>query len=609
MGLTLLGQGCGAKSTEKDLDLEKVLTGFILSTSVSSFKAQTAPLAIPGSLKALGFTSHLSPTPQLRRRVVADAASSLALTCATLSSTPVVADGDIEADGSFILSIKDLLGEPMSCSLVDGTGAAQATVMIQDEDNKDLNGEPQYKETLALTDGVDLGEIVYNADTQEVVVPSTLIRAAEKEVAFVSTELFDPSGTWTIAPLDFEPRRGLRTLCPANSQNCHGPKAGESVYFKKFVGLEAASQKSVHALQLWRSQASAQACGDKIGLSSAEQLTRSISFAANTAADGAFNFPTSLEFQDPSTQATLTATVTQGYKLSTATTSHQQRLCTSVEMDIEGRGTQTRVWKCGPNAYGEYMLHAGGGCTRTNSDKPVRMQPQDWSQMGAWSTPELVGERGFRKSTASGTVNGEAVTCVNMQAVLSSTNTVKSTMMNFDHSSLPMVYSGSSNAPVSCASAAVPSGANAATVDLVSKMQNLCYADYYQQNLNEESSACMPRIQANWSASTAAESVRVDFRPRNLLFMDQYVPNAEGDGGSILTRQIDQRGIQMTGGGENQWIPCEIIETGALSLKKIDANKMLVTFTSSQVTTDVNKPACMAEFTGSRETFMFYMTK
>jgi hypothetical protein len=84
------------------------------------------------------------------------------------------------------------------------------------------------------------------------------------------------------------------------------------------------------------------------------------------------------------------------------------------------------------------------------------------------------------------------------------------------------------------------------------------------------------------------------------------LPTPDGKGGSILTRQERFDGVQVNG---NSWVNCRVIETGGLSFKKISESKMLAIYQSSRISTSTAKPACMAEFTGKRKTFMFYLTK
>ncbi|MBK7963608.1 MAG: hypothetical protein IPK04_21885 [Bdellovibrionales bacterium] len=61
--------------------------------------------------------------------------------------------------------------------------------------------------------------------------------------------------------------------------------------------------------------------------------------------------------------------------------------------------------------------------------------------------------------------------------------------------------------------------------------------------------------------------------------------------------------------GENSWVSCAVIDTGSLTIKKITDSKVLLVYQSSVVTSSTAKPACLAKFTGKKETFVFYGTK
>jgi len=74
----------------------------------------------------------------------------------------------------------------------------------------------------------------------------------------------------------------------------------------------------------------------------------------------------------------------------------------------------------------------------------------------------------------------------------------------------------------------------------------------------------------------------------------------------LLTRQEHYQGVNVDG---TSWVNCRVVEVGGLSVKKISATKLLATYQSSLITTSTTKPACMAAFNGTRETFMFYLNK
>ena len=208
---------------------------------------------------------------------------------------------------------------------------------------------------------------------------------------------------------------------------------------------------------------------------------------------------------------------------------------------------------------------------------------------------------GIREVNCSGTASinstPTAVTCKNKWAVTdSSFNVLTSPSANFDWSSMTQITAGT---PCSAISTATNSSQ-------IAQLQ--CYAAYYDRSgMREESSACLPQIDMDWSATTAANFIKVDeIRPSGLIFFEQFMPLNDGSGGSMVTRQEHFDGVQVNG---DSWVNCRIVETGALSIKKLSATKMLATYQQSTVTTSTSKPACLANFTGERKTFMFYLTK
>ena len=116
----------------------------------------------------------------------------------------------------------------------------------------------------------------------------------------------------------------------------------------------------------------------------------------------------------------------------------------------------------------------------------------------------------------------------------------------------------------------------------------------------------MPRLNMDWTATTVAEFIKKDTRPNSLVFFEQYKPFPDGSGGSITSRQENFQGVSVDG---TSWVNCSVIETGTLTVKKVTDSKLLVNYQSSTVTSSTAKSACMAKFTGKKETFMFYMTK
>lgn len=525
--------------------------------------------------------------------------------CATATSPVKHGSGTVAADGSFSISIEGGANQPMSCYLVDASGNRAADFLISDSSKKDLNGANQVSGTAAFSKNASMGTVTFDPNSGEVTVPSANIASSVAASAPASTVVFDPTGAWTINAVDFTLPPGVKSPCTGGGgggggHNCNGPPEGQSIYMKMWKGVQTSDNSDVYGLQLWQSSAQYASCGSKIGLTSAIKTSLGIDFSANGASDDVFPFSTSVaNFNDqtPGGPGVATVTLTNNWKMDTAKSQYDiMPNCGPHDITIGGI-TYSNAWACGPDSSSQYQIQLGGGCVVTSTGAAVQMN--DWSGItcGAASTDGS----GIKTMTCTGNamVNSvsTAVTCTNKWAVTNSSYVVQPAG-NFNWADL-----NASKVASGTLCSAMPTGTASADI-----AQLQCYANYYQQSgLENASGACLPKVDMDWSATTAAAFAVVDkIRPSGLVFFEQFKPFADGSGGTMVTRQEHFDGVQVNG---NSWVNCRVIEMGGLTVKKISDTKMIATYQSSTVTTSLTKPACMAKFTGARETFLFYLNK
>jgi hypothetical protein len=514
--------------------------------------------------------------------------------CATTTSPVLYGTGTVGADGKFSVSIVGGAGQPMSCFLVDSAGDKVADFLVEDTASKDLNGKSERTSTMTPSGNLDMDTVTFNPDTGEATFPKSNISTEISTT--VASSVFDPTGAWTIGSVDFTLPSGVKALCTQaqeDAHTCNGPKDGMTIYMKMWTGTKTTGGDAVYGLQLWQSQASYNTCGGKVGLSTAQKTSIGVDFSANGAADAEFTFPSSVTFNDSIVGGTSSPTLTDNWIMSTAVTQYDLFPgCESVASVTLDSKVYTNAWRCGPDGNGRYNIGLGGGCTDSAGKK---VQVSNWTGISCPGGPTTI-SAGIYSQNCSGntTISGvsTAVTCTNKWAVVNSSN-VPLAAVSFDYNSMTKIASG-----VLCTDA---------TLNPYPMARLRCQADYYYRSgLSESRDNCMPRVNMDWSATSATDFIHKDFRPSGLVFFEQYKPFGDGSGGAMTTRQEHYDGAQV---GGNEWVSCAVIDTGSLNLKKISDSKMLATYQSSVVTSSTAKPACLAKFSGKKETFVFYITK
>ncbi len=578
---------------------------FAACTKGSSSSSTSTAIVVSGKINVSAGSQKARAFDSEKLSALTVNLSSYSVTCATLTPPIQTGTAAMDSSGNFSINIPDSNGQPMSCHMVDATGVSVGDFLLTDSANKDMNGHDSVSSTIALHGNADLGTVNYDPDAKEVTVPKANVSSSLVDTSTVAT-VFDPTGAWTISAADFTLPPGVASVCTGGGggggNNCDGPPAGQTIFMKLWKGAVVSSGADVYGLQLWENQASFNTCGGKVGLPAAQQTAIGVSFSQQGTANADFSFATSVNgFADLANNNILTnINLTENWKMSNAKSQYNiQTACGPHDLTVGGVN-YANSWRCGPDPThsNHYQYQLGGGCFVSGTTTPINVD--NWGNINCGAAVEDAPTK-VVTSTCTGTFtpsggSSTAVTCSNKWVITDSSDVPLSNGA-FDWTALngSQIPSGTL-----CSSGLFP---NTPAGD-IARLQ--CYSNYYwQSGMSHNSNACMPRVDTDWSASTAADFVHVDFRPSALVFFDQYRPNTDGNGGQILTRQERYNGVNVNG----SWINCRVIESGGLSFKKISPTKLLAIYQSSSISTSTSKPACMAEFAGSHKMFMFYLNK
>lgn len=616
--LSILAEGCSSSNTASTTSKDLTVSGTISATSSAStdYLAEE-PTDSLKDLHDAGIT-HIENLLAIERSghpIVPKATNITGYTvsCTAKTSPPTAFTGTVGSDGTFSVKGTSAVGVPFSCDLLDTSKTVVASFIYTDSSKKDMAGNAQAQDSPPFkSDTAKLGSISYDSATGEVTVDASKVVDSSGSAAIGTssavTTPFDPTGTWEMSDVDFTLPTGFRALCKESetadstgnkNDRCQGPQAKMFIFFNRLTGTKTSDNSTIYGLQVWTGQSAAKAkasftnCGSMTGLSSTAASALGISFANNTTAtSGAFTFTSSVTDR----QTNSTATITDFYKLSTATSRFEMQNCGPATATIGGKAQNG--WKC-TDASGNYQINLAGGCVNS-AGKAVQPKNDDWSSMKSASWSESSLGSGFYKSTATGTMTTTAgtstsVTCTSVYGTFDSTGAAIA-RNKFKWDTITKLISKDAN----CSTGAT---------DLV-KAQ--CYANYYfMSGLNDggASSGCFPRINTDWSQTDATKFITIDFKPAGLALMDQMT-YADTSTATLLTKQVGIRGAAVQNSdGQQQYIPCGVIDKGGLTVKKVTDNKLLVTYVSALSTSSTNIPACVSEFGSKTDKFMFYLTK
>ncbi|MGK5083407.1 hypothetical protein WDW37_08870 [Bdellovibrionota bacterium FG-1] len=611
-----MSTGCGSSATPvaaTDLSLK----GTFAATAASARMAQRS------------LASRLNRGDQELRYLIGDGAQATAsidytaysLQCATSDVPPVLVSGTIGSDGKFNIAIAGGGGKALNCNVLDATGAVAAALMLSDSAKTDMNGNPQVNGSPAFKAGTTtLGDITLDLTTGDATVPaaqpvdesgaSAVISGA---AALAGGTPFDPTGTWKITAYDGTLPTGVTSTCPAqvpgqqNNSGCNGPPADMNLYLNRLQGTNVSDSSTVYGLQMWQDSSAANApidsftaCGEMTGLAAADLAKAGVDLSSYGAKSGGFTFPATIA--DP--YAGSTATITEGYKLSTAKAQFTMQNC--VNKTYSGKP----VFVCGPDTAGNgspggrYQASLGGGCVNaagTAVDLGNNWSLVTWGSCTSVATPGLTG---FTTSSCAGTYSGAAITCTNASGVFNDVDLATSPALQTDQQghTWGAAFNFSGVAP------AMTQGQLCSVVtDGLTKAN--CYAMYYEQHIGHGASGCLPRVDMDWTATDPAKFATTNFRPQSLVFMDKLT-YSDANTASMLTEQFQHEGVQVQNSSrQNTWVNCAVVEKGGMSFTKVSDTKILATYVSSTTTSTLDQPACVATYGSAKSKFVFYLIK
>lgn len=116
-----------------------------------------------------------------------------------------------------------------------------------------------------------------------------------------------------------------------------------------------------------------------------------------------------------------------------------------------------------------------------------------------------------------------------------------------------------------------------------------CYADYYFNNDEGDSSECIADINLNWAAETADNFVLKNDGP--VRARTQYVMNLMSYTSPTTVSVNDSREYFRGVESGNEWVDCRYVESNQISMSKIDDNTMQMELIIESRTAD-EKAAC-----------------
>ncbi|MCB0391604.1 MAG: hypothetical protein KDD58_09940 [Bdellovibrionales bacterium] len=575
------------------------------SSKEDSAPASGESLVISGSLNAAASNKLFSKSLLALSSQSIDV-SELEIYGLAFSDPPEVQTVELESDGSFTLTFSSAAaGAPISLIFRYKSTSAKAgeqvgVVKFVDDSEKDIDGDSSSSSSIALSGTVSLGNLNIN-DDGEVEVPVTQISSniANKEVD--SSSGFNFTGNWIFKEFDKTLPSGYSQVCAANDNNCNGPAVDMPIHLVRIDGKKynadstcqaAANNETFDAdsdtcggttgsedkymIQVWQSETARTTCGGLLGFKNeAAKAYANIDFSSSGVTEGEF---------------TWSAGFTDGWKATNATSSHDQYNCGPAQV-TDSNNKKYQGWKC-TDTSGDYQINLEGGCVDANN-QPVHVT--DWENI----TPDncnsaaVTGLTGYQENTcvytnedpdgAGGELSAMNFTCKHIYGQFDSDDS-PDTDNSFD-------WSDVESNPI------VANGANCSSITantdekIIAQLQ--CYADYlWQQNLENDDSKCIRRVELNWGATDPNEFVlKSNGPPRAMtLFVLSKFNYDSSSSGYFEDGDVYYRGIQ-TG---DSWTNCKVKENFRMTFKKRDSSTLVGEMVQEMVLLDTGKEACVA---------------
>lgn len=605
------------KKTLLLMALPALIVGCGDSSSSSSSTASTVSISgsITNSTTALTASGLYLARPSLSDMSVGEivfgnaAVTSSGDKVVCITSEPPVAryTATIDSNGNFSMDIPK--GLSVGCEIQSGTDSStKASFLVSKTSGKDMRGHTQVMDRFVLGSGASLGNISYGDDKKATITESTFGSAIE---TVAITNPFNPTGTWTVSAVDFTLPTGYEGLCAANSQDCSGPAAGESLYIKRLDGYEwsngARTGNQKYGIMVWGSQQAFQSCGSKLGVSYDDAKTYGgIDLTESGVNGGAYNWSTSV------TKSGTTYNLTDGWKIASATSSYSINNCQMATVGgLPG-------WKCTENqggADGDYQVSLGGGCINTATNEAVNVT--NWTGMNCTNETLTGTFSGYNKNTCTATAldhdSNTATAAINVSCTFTSgCFTAAGAAASCDNGSGAGHFNWSNVGTIVAQNALCSSISTADDKHALAQLQ--CYSNaYWQAGISRETTACLPSLRTDYSATSAANFIIAQNGPQKAEteYVFEQLDYKNDNTASFMMNEEYSKGAQVNSNGQNMWINCKVAEKFSMTFTKRTDSKILADFTVETTLIDTKK-ACFANKSSlGIGTFksMFYMTK
>lgn len=543
-------------------------------------------LVISGSLASSYTASALKPASLKQSLTLSD----LEIYAIAFTSPPVIAQADVNADGSFSVALPGAKGASITAVFRDtaNAGSVVGTVEFKDTSNKDLNGEAKSSSSIVLADTVNLGNLSISDDGTVVVDVATIATAVAAPAAAATA--FDMSGVWRMSAFSPLPT-GYTTTCAAGTPHneCEAlpdqseialirlggklftPASGQCdrdanpVVCASTDGTVTTTQR--YAMAVWEASGFA-ACGSKTGFTEAEARAGGsihIEDALPTVGGVQVGFGDFTGY-NPYFWVKSAATATRdtfnckGMDVTVGSSTYKAYACKGDILDNSSTDTGNDGWQ----------VNLGQGGCRDTSNRPVMVT--NWGSLtpSASCTNTTTGlPDGFTSGSCpytgdpdgSGPATSTSFVC---------TWTGGSFTDNAGAPNLAVpVTSGYRVGPPSVlvASGAACGNQTDGSGTGLTLQEAQCYADYFFQNQGT-SGACDPQVQFNWSADTIENFYRVDYRgkPKSQFLLDILTYNAGGDLATLDTEEHESFTIAS---GASSTVTCETARKIVFNFRKL----------------------------------------
>jgi hypothetical protein len=528
------------------------------------------------------------------------------VSCSTAGNPPTIVSGSVNGDGTFNVDLSSVLGQALTCTILDSGNSVLATFLYQNSTQKSFGGSAQKLDTVALSDSTDVGSVTMAGG--QATVDAHALGISTSGVTLAAQDAFDPTGNWAMSSVDFTLPPGYVNPCAPGDNTCHGPTAGDTIYIKRVVGKtftpDGACQAAADAgtftssdtctgttgsddsyvFSIWMNQNTFKACGDNtkgaLGFKEAQAKAYGhldLSTDTTTIHD-AFNYSTSVSVNN------VTHNITGGWKDDHATSNWELNSCSGVSS-----GGQN-AWMCTDDS-NHFSLSLGGGCTDSNGN-PV--QPDDWSHVN-WGAASgcVTSTTTFDIYTVTGnTCNVPYTPSVGSPQTLSCGGTYGA--FTGTYGDPPVSYNGSVTPTTLLAQGGLCNSLNPANGQ--QRLQQLmCYANYFFNNSNNYgNTACVRQIRTDWSATDDTGFVLKDGpgRPLNMALTER-VTYLSAEVATFTQYEDDFRGLQVTGQNGTSWLNCHTKNKNTITVTKKDDTHLIVKFVQETNLQDT-KAACQA---------------